>query len=698
MTSSRGHAHGDTGGAQGAPALRPAIPPSPIEPESLPAPRPTVAQRIRRALIGAPRSLNDRRIFHRVSLVALLAWVGLGADGLSSSAYGPEEAFRALGDHTHLAVLLALLMAATVFIISAGYTRIIEQFPHGGGGYVVATKLLGRRLGLVSGCALIIDYILTITISIAAAGDAIFSLGFIPPEWQALKLPVEALIIGGLLVLNIRGVRESILVLAPVFFLFVITHTLAIGGGILGHAPDVPETAASVGEGFRAGATTLGIGGMVFLLIHAFSLGGGTYTGIEAVSNGIPMMRHPQVKTAKRTMLYMAVSLAFTATGLLVCYLLWDIAPAEGRTMNAALVERLAHGLPLGGLFIVLFLAAEAGILIVAAQAGFADGPRVLANMALDSWAPRKFAALSERLTTANGIVLMGGAALIALLYTRGDVRHIVVMYSINVFLTFSLSLLGMSVHTLRMRAHPAAAAQRPRKRRAALFITGFALCATILAFTAVDKFAVGGWVTLAATGTLVLGCTLIQRHYRAVARRMERAFEGLERIPDRADPSTPPTADPDPRRPTAVVLVGGYNGFGIHTTLNVFRAFPGHFQNIIFASIGTIDSGGFKGEDSIDLLRAATESMLARYAELAQRLGIPSTTRMAIGTDTVDEAEQLCLQIAAEFPKSTFFAGQVIFERETWLRRLLHNQTAYAIQRRLQWDGKNMVILAARA
>src|ERR1043165_3962076 len=127
-------------------------------------------------IIGPPRDVSDPQIFHHISLIAFLAWVGLGADGLSSSAYGPEEAFKQLGEHSYLAIGLVALMAVTVLIISAGYRRIIEQFPHGGGGYVVATKLLGKRIGVVSGSALLVDYVLTITVSIAAAGDVLFRL------------------------------------------------------------------------------------------------------------------------------------------------------------------------------------------------------------------------------------------------------------------------------------------------------------------------------------------------------------------------------------------------------------------------------------------------------------------------------------------------------------------------------------------
>jgi amino acid transporter len=178
----------------------------------------SLATRTKRFLIGQPRDLKDRSLFHRISLIASLAWVGLGADGLSSSAYGPEEAFRTLGEHTYLALALAALMATTVLVISTPYSRIIEQFPHGGGGYVVASKLLEKRMGVVPGSALLVDYVLTITVSIAAAGDALFSL--LPLELHPWKLPAEVFFIVILIVLNLRGVKESIITLAPIFLFF----------------------------------------------------------------------------------------------------------------------------------------------------------------------------------------------------------------------------------------------------------------------------------------------------------------------------------------------------------------------------------------------------------------------------------------------------------------------------------------------
>lgn len=646
-------------------------------------------RRMRRAVFGAPRDLSDTGLFHRLALIPFLAWVGLGADGLSSSSYGPEEAFKALGEYPFLALALAGVMAFTVLLIAAAYSRIIEAFPSGGGGYVVASKLLGPRAGLTSGSALLVDYVLTITTSIAAAGDAIFS--FIPPEWHGLKLAAEVAFILFLTTLNIRGVRESVLALMPVFLLFLVTHALLIGGGVLTHLPELSGTVAGVRENYHRGTALLGMGGLTLLFLRAYSLGGGTYTGIEAVSNGLPVMREPRVRTGKRTMGYMAFSLAITASGLLLCYLLLHVTPVAGKTMNAVLVERLTHGLPFGGTFTIVTLFAEGALLIVAAQAGFLDGPRVLANMAVDSWVPHRFASLSERLTTKNGIMLMGGAALVALLYTRGSVGHLIVMYSINVFLTFSLSMFSMLRFWLSARR-----TRREWWRRSLLFGSGFALCVTILCITVFEKFAQGGWVTVVVTAVLIAGCMLIRRHYARSAALMDRLLVELGDLPHRPH-SEAAAREIDPREPAAIILVGSYGGVGIHTMLNVFRAFPGFYRGIVFVCVGVLDSGEFKGEDAVEDLRRRTLDTIDRYVRLATGLGIPATGRMALGTEVVDEAERLCAEVAREFARPTFFAGQMIFARETWWRRLLHNETALALQKRLQWAGRTMVTMPVR-
>jgi len=177
-------------------------------------------------LFGRARSLADHDLFHQVSLIAVFAWVGLGADGLSSSCYGPEETFRTLGASPHLALFVALASVVTIIAICASYSQIIALFPNGGGGYLVASKLLSPTAGVISGSALLIDYVLTVTISVASGADALFSL--LPPEWQAWKLGFALVGVIGLTMINLRGVKESVMVFVPIFFVFVATHAFAI--------------------------------------------------------------------------------------------------------------------------------------------------------------------------------------------------------------------------------------------------------------------------------------------------------------------------------------------------------------------------------------------------------------------------------------------------------------------------------------
>ena len=429
---------------------------------------------------------------------------------MSSSAYGPEEAFRALGSHTYLAVFLAIATAVTVGVISYAYSRIIEHFPHGGGGYIVATHMLGERAGVVSGCALIVDYILTITVSITSCVDALFS--YLPPEFHRFKIPTASMLIVFLVILNIRGVKESIVVLAPIFAAFVISHVVMLGYGIFSHLGSLTAVATDVHESLADDLSTLGGLGILLLFLRAYSLGGGTYTGIEAVSNGLQIMREPRVQTGKRTMLYMACSLALTAGALFLCYLLVEVQPLHGRTLNAILADSLFGERGIGHWIAVITILSEGALLLVAAQTGFIDAPRVMANMAVDSWLPHRFASLSERLTMRNGVLMIGIAAFVILIYTHGSISDLVVMYSINVFLTFSLSEFGMSLFFWKNREKEAR-----WKQQLCIHLIGLTLCLTILTVTVAEKFREGGWLTLVLTSLLIGLCYMIRRHYSTV-------------------------------------------------------------------------------------------------------------------------------------------------------------------------------------
>jgi amino acid transporter len=649
--------------------------------------QPDFLHRLRHRVLGAPRDVEDKHIWHKISLIPILAWIGLGADGLSSSSYGPEEAFKALGPHAYLAVLLAIATAFTVFVISYAYSRIIEHFPHGGGGYIVATHTISERAGVISGCALLVDYMLTITVSLASCGDAFFS--FLPMEYHHWKVPFVVLLIVLLVVLNLRGVKESVTFLAPIFITFIITHAILLGYGIFSHTTQVHLVANEFHANITKDLGIIGSIGILAIFLRAFSLGGGTYTGLEAVSNGMQIMREPRVQTGKRTMAYMATSLACTAGGLLFCYLLWDIKPAEGKTMNAILADAMFSPWPLGYWLALITILSEGALLMVGAQAGFIDGPRVMANMAVDSWFPRRFAALSERLSMQNGVLVMGVAALILLVYTHGSVSALVVMYSINVFLTFSLSQFGMARFYISNRHREA-----KWKQHIVVHIVGLALCVTILVITVYEKFEEGGWLTLVITSVFIVLCYLIRGHYVKVRNSVKRLEEMIEDIPPSGAYNEQPL---DPKEMTAVLLVSGFNGFGIHTLLSIVRSFPSLYKNYIFVQVAEIDSGSFKGAQEVEALKESVKQGLEKYVKITRKHGFPADYRMDVGTDVVDAATKLCEQIVQEFPKATVFTGKLVFRRERFFSKLLHNETAFAIQRRLQWDGLTTVILPIR-
>jgi amino acid transporter len=652
----------------------------------------TILRSVKHVFIGRARELTEQGLFHKLSLVALLAWVGLGADGLSSSCYGPEETYKVLLAHPPLALFVAAMSAITIALICASYSQIISLFPSGGGGYVVASRLLSPAAGVVSGSALLIDYVLTIAISVASAMDAVFS--FLPPEMVAWKVAAGAFGIGFLTLLNLRGVRESVLIWVPVFLLFLVTHVFAVGYIFATRASGLGTLLHDTGQSVGAVSKEVGAFGLLALLLRAYSMGAGTYTGIEAVSNGLPILREPRVRTGRRTMVLMALSLAGMVAGLLVAYLLVRVVPEDGKTLNAVLFEQMTAGWPtwLGGTFVKVSLSSAAALLFIAAQAGFLDGPRVLASMALDRWMPTRFAALSDRFVTLNGVTLMGGAALLVLLLTRGDVGLLVVLYSINVFLTFSLSQLGMVRHWWQVRR------EEPQWIwRLAVNAIGLGLTAFILVTLVALKFHDGGWVTVLLTAALVAAAFAVRRHYDGVKRQIVRLDAILEAAKHPPAPGARELAAPTGANRTAVVFVNGFNGLGLHTLLGAVRMFGGGFRRFVFVHIGVVDAGNFKGADEIERLRAHAIAECARYVDFVRSRGGEASAVTAIGHEIVAELERLLPELTAQFPNAVFFGGQLVFERETVFTRWLHNYTAFALQRRLFLRGLPCAIVPIR-
>jgi amino acid transporter len=663
-----------------------------------PSSKPTPTQKLKKLVFGGKHDIEDTSLFHKLSLIAFFAWVGLGADGLSSSCYGPEEAFLALQGHTSLSVFVALMSGLTVIIIAASYSQIIELFPTGGGGYLVASKLLSPNAGMVSGSALLIDYVLTITISVASGADALFS--FLPASWAPYKLGFAVAGVLLLTVMNMRGVKESVLPLVPIFITFVLTHAFLIGYAIFMKAGNIGEVAGAVRADVARTQAELGMGGMFLLLLRAYSMGAGTYTGIEAVSNGLPILREPKVVTGKRTMRYMAISLAVTVMGLIIAYLLYRVTPESGKTLNAVLFETMTSDWGTGGTaFVLTTLVSEAALLFIAAQAGFLDGPRVLSNMALDRWFPTKFAMLSDRLVTQKGILLMGGAALVTMVLTGGSVKYLVVLYSINVFITFFLSQLGMVKHWWQVRG-------KEDHWEKKLFINGVGMLLTlfILISVTVLKFHEGGWITILLTGSLVGMALLTKRHYRNTYTMLQRLDE-LVAVAESSCPIDPGTTTSeqertikyDPKEKTAVLLVNGFNGLGLHTLFGVIRLFGGTFRNFVFIQVGIVDAGNFKGAEEMALMKESVQKDLDRYVRYMRCHGYYASGFSSFGTDVVDEVDGIMPKVLERFPNAILFGGQLVFPKTTFLSNVFHNYTIFAIQRRFYSQGIPLVVLPIR-
>jgi len=644
--------------------------------------------KISEALFGARLDPFDQRTRRHITLVAFLAWVGLGADGLSSSCYGPEEAFLALGSHSHLALYMAVATALTVFIIAVAYNQVIELFPSGGGGYKVASKLIGPYTGLVSGAALIVDYMLTIAISIASGVDALFSL--LPMGAQGWKLVTEVGLVLLLLVLNLRGMQESIKVLLPIFLGFFVAHALLILYGVAFHASGLPGLLPSTLQETRELSQKMGWVFVASLFLRAYSLGGGTYTGIEAVSNNVQSLSEPRVKTGKWTMFYMALSLSFTAGGIILLYLLWKVQPVEGQTLNAvtfrAIIASFGWHSSVQDSVLWLVLALEGGLLFVAANTGFLGGPAVLANMASDSWVPHQYRYLSTRLVTQRGILLMGLCALGILVITRGAVSVLVVLYSINVFLTFSLSLLGLCIYWWGHRTD-----DRRWLHRLGLSVLGLTVTFGILLVTLVEKFAEGGWMTVLITGVVIAFCLLNHSHYNAIRTKINAADEVLS-WRDYPEVANPPQLEP--AQATAVFAVGSSRSGGFHAYRWVRREFPGHFRNFVFINARVVDAQSYGGGQDLESVKHKATMALNYFVNMCHHDDLAAKAYLAVGTDPIEELIKLAEQVRRDFPSSIFFTSKLIFDHDNWYIRQLHSEAALTMLRQLHLRNMPMVIL----
>lgn len=637
-------------------------------------------------LLGAPKDPLSNQAHKAMSLTVLFAWIGLGADGLSSSCYGPEQAFLALGHNYPLALWLAIATFVTVFIIAFAYNYVIRLFPDGGGGYKVATRLINPFAGVIAGSALLIDYLLTIVISVASGTAAIFS--FLPPSWSLLQVPFNAVVIMFLTYLNMRGMKESIKVLLPIFIGFVVVHLFLIVYGIMSHSQAFPLV---VHNAVADSHQMIFQSGMIFtvaIFLHAYAQGGGTYTGLEAVSNNVNILAEPRDRTGKRTMFYMALSLAITAAGIILLYLLWEVQKVPHQTLNATVFSHiLGEGL-WGhiGLYVTLLL--EAGLLYVAANTGFLGGPAVLANMAVDEWMPKVMLNLSNQLVKQNGILFFGLAAILLLFITKAKIATLVVLYSVSVFLAFTIALAGLVLYLLRHYE-----ASRQWWTYLILISLGTLICGVIFVLVVITSFTSGSWLALLLLGAMVGFCMFVKHNYR-ISNHLVKNLDKDLFFP--IDKNIQPL-EVDKDKPTAVIFVGKSRGAAMHTLLNIQKSFRNYYQNFVFVSVGVVDSHSFAGRHAIKAVDERTNRITHYLSQFCWTHQLPATERVELAVEPLQKIKEVAQELAGEYSDSTFFASQLIFADDAWGQKIIHNSTAFILQRAICKLGLNMMIFPVR-
>jgi amino acid transporter len=451
---------------------------------------------------------NEEEIEERLSKKKALAI--FSSDAISSSAYATEEIVRVLvvagAGALLVSVQVAVAIAVLLAVVSVSYRQVCRAYPNGGGAYVVARTNLAPIFGLIAAAALLIDYVMTVAVSTAAAIAQIQSV--IPAAYD-IRIEIAFISIALITVANLRGLRESGNIFAVPTYLFVGLALAIVAIGLVrivtGTAVPVPHEPDAV----EFGTETLG----VLLLLKAFAGGSVALTGVEAIANGVPAFKPPESKNAADTMTIMAVLLAILFVGLTIFAVTFGLLPTEeGGPSIVALAARTAFGE--GSPLFYTFAASTALILFLAANTSFNAFPRLAAILAEDGYMPRQFSFRGDRLAYSWGIVLLAGVAFLLLAAFGGDTHALIPLYSVGVFLCFTLSQLGMVKHWLRGR-------ESGWRWRLGVNATGCVLTAVVLGIVVFEKFADGAYLVVILVPLLVGMMLFISRQYRRSARQL---------------------------------------------------------------------------------------------------------------------------------------------------------------------------------
>src|SRR5262245_3499404 len=466
---------------------------------------------LKRWLVGPPMPLAQARHERLSKRVALAVF---SSDALSSVAYATAEILLILvlagAAATHLTVPIALSIAGLLAIVAISYQQTIYTYPSGGGSYIVARANLGTVPGLVAAAALLVDYVLTVSVSVAAGVAAITSA---LPELATHKVALGVLFVAGIAMANIRGVRESGRIFAVPTYAFILSFGLLVLVGayrlVTGTLPPAEPPPVAATEALTW-----------FLVLRAFASGCTAMTGTEAISNGIPAFRPHESRNAAITLGVMAVSLGVLFVGITVLAAALGIVPADNETVVSQIARRLFGT----GLFYFVIQATTALILVLAANTSFADFPRLASLLARDRFVPRQFASLGERLVFSNGILVLASFAALLIVIFGGDTHALIPLYAVGVFISFTLSQSGMVRHWWVDRLPG-------WRRRLAINGVGALTTGVVTLVIAVTKFTHGAWIVVLVIPILVLTFVTMRQHYEEVA--LGLSLEGFDGPPE---------------------------------------------------------------------------------------------------------------------------------------------------------------------
>jgi amino acid transporter len=582
---------------------------------------------LKRFIVGNPLTTE---MMHNERIPKWKALAVLSSDALSSVAYATEEVLIPLSIFATAAVAwsipIALAIVFLILVVTISYRQTIDAYPNGGGAYTVAKENLGVNAGLIAAAALLIDYVLTVSVSVAAGMENMASAF---PMLLAHKETIDIIIIIVIMMFNLRGVRESANIFAIPTYLFIFSFVIMIAVGIWRLASgDVPVAAPIVHESYVAVP--------MFLILRAFSSGCSALTGIEAISNGIPIFREPGQKNAKATMAWMSFILGGLFLSITLLAHSYGVIPKEGETA----VSLLARGIFGDNFFYYIVQASTTLILVLAANTSYADFPRLSSLLANDRYLPRQLASLGDRLVFSNGIAGLSLASIILIIMFKGETHHLIPLYAVGVFLSFTLSQFGMVMHHLRER--------EPHWQKSLMFnLLGAVTTAVVLTVLGVTKFMNGAWMVVMLIPILVFMFKQIHRHYAYAAAKLTRP-KGLAISAARAVSHS------------AIVPVSG-----IH-------------QGVIDAlSYGLSISKDVRA-CYVEINPDATESMKRDWAEAVQSVPLvvlksPFRSVIAPVVDYIDQVER-------EMGDNMVTVIIPEFVTTKWYHQLLHNQTAIVL------------------